>query len=206
MGFLWDSGLTIIGNNDRSVSSFLKAWVKQGNVLVAGVIGEGTSKEVTANWNSPFEEDSLGSVFQKAGGYLQAKTGTTMKTLLGSRQVWEGNRPHTFNLVLKFYALEDAKKEVMDPIRELEKMIVPQVSAEFPLEIEGWKPKPGRIPGQVMINIGRTALYPNCIIASMSVPLDKEKTGDGYLTRAEVTLQIETIEMLNRSDIDRTYG
>jgi hypothetical protein len=40
----------------------------------------------------------------------------------------------------------------------------------------------------------------------MSMPLDKEKTKDGYLVRAEVTLQVETSTMLNRSDIDSTYG
>ena len=212
MGFLWDDGPTIVGNNDTNVSPYLKAWVKQGNVLVAGVIGEGTSKEVTANWNSPFEEDSLGGKMQKVGGIVQSKgvslpswlggatiikAGTTSKSLLSSEQIWEGNRPHSFNLVMKFYALKDARTEVMDPIRELEKMIAPEVRANTP---------GGRIPNTVMINIGRTALYPNCIIASMSQPLDKEKTKEGYLVRAEVTLQIETKTMLNRSDIDQTYG
>lgn len=191
-----------IGNNDPSVSPYLKVWVIQsqpggGAIGVCGVIGEGTSQEIIANWNSPFEEDSLGGGFQKTGGIIQAATGMTSKGEFQSTQIWEGNRPHTFNLSLKFYALADAKKEVMDPIKALEKMIAPQVNAVAP---------GGRIPAPVDINIGRIALYSNCVIASMTAPLDKEKTKDGYLVRATVELQIETKTMLSQGDIDRTVG
>jgi len=187
----------MIGNNDPSVSQYLKAWIKQGNVQVCGVIGEGTTKEVAANWNSPFEGDSLGGMFQKAGGVLQIATGMTSKSKLASQQVWEGNQPYVFNLVLSFYALADAKREVMDPLRELEKMIAPQVNDVMP---------GGRIPQPVWVNIGRNAVYGNCLITSLSIPLDKEKTKDGYLVRADVNLQIETKAMLNSTDIDSTYG
>jgi len=96
--------------------------------------------------------------------------------------------------VLKFYALTDARKEVMDPLRELEIMLSPEVDEQMP---------GGRIPQMVDINIGRVALYRDCVISSLSVPLDKEKTKEGLLVRAEATLQIETVTMLNRSDIPR---
>jgi hypothetical protein len=197
MAFLWGAGLNIVGNNDPDVSPYLKAWVQQENTLVCGVIGEGTSKEITANWNSPFQDDSIGSKYSKVGAVIQGTTGLTSKSQLSSLQIWEGNQPHTFNLVLKFYALADAKAEVMDPLRELEKMITPEVNKILPS---------GRVPQSVWINIGRNALYGNCVITSMSIPLDKEKTKDGYLVRAETTLQVETKTMLNQSDINATYG
>lgn len=191
------AGLNIVGNNDPHVSPFLKAWIRQGRTCVCGVIGEGTTKEIQVNWNSPFEEDSVGGKFQKVGGLVQIQTGRTSKGKLASHQVWEGNRPHVFNLTLKLYALRDARAEVMVPIMELEKMLSPEVYEMRP---------GGRIPQTVSINIGRTALYNECVIAGMTAPLDKERTVDGYLVRAEVTLQIETITMLNRSEISRTYG
>jgi hypothetical protein len=189
--------ISIIGNNDPKVSPYLKAWVIQENTCVCGVIGEGTSQEIMANWNSPFEEDSLGGRFQKIGGLVQYMTGRTSKGKIASQQIWEGNRPHQFSLALKFYALADAQKEVVAPIKALEKMLAPQVNAIAP---------GGRIPFPVAINIGRIALYDMCVLVSMTTPLDKEKTKDGYLVRAEVQLQVETLSMLNRSDIDRTYG
>ena len=197
MAFLWDKGIKIMGNKDPHVSPYLKAWIKQGNTCVCGVFGEGATKEIQANWNSPFEEDTIGGKFQKVGGLMQATTGRTSKSKLSSLQIWEGNRPHSFNLALKLYALKDAKAEVMDPLKELEKMLSPEVNEKMP---------GGRIPQPVWINIGRNAVYGDCLIVSMTVPLDKEKTSQGYLVRAEAQLQIETRKMLNRSDIDRTYG
>lgn len=189
--------LEIVGNNDPKVSPYLKAWIIQENTCVCGVIGEGTSQDVMANWNSPFEEDSLGGRFEKIGGILQYATGRTSKGKLSSQQIWEGNRPHTFSIVLKFYALADAQKEVLAPIKALERMIAPQVNNVAP---------GGRIPYPVDINIGRIALYEMCALTEMSVPLDKGKTKDGYLVRSEVQLQVETLSMLNRTDIDKTYG
>ncbi|WP_419660747.1 conserved uncharacterized protein, PmgG [Desulfosarcina variabilis str. Montpellier] len=207
MTYIWNQGgVTIVGNADKNISPYLKAWIKQGNTCVVGVIGEGTSKEVQANWNSPFENDTIGGKFEKIGGLIQEKTDATSKTLLSSAQIWEGNRPHVFNLVLKLYALADAKKEVMDALRYLEKFASPNVNEMAPFEIHAGGLKFGRRPAPVSINIGRTALYTPCLIAGMTQPLDKEKTKDGHLVRCEVNLQIETSRMLNRSEIDRTYG
>ena len=206
MAFAWNQrGITIVGNADKKVSPYLKCWIKQGNVCVVGVIGEGTSKEIQVNWNSPFEDDTIGGKFSKLGGLIQHLTGATSKTLLASTQVWEGNQPHQFNLALKFYALVDAKKEVMDPIRHLERMLAPNVNDALPFG--GFREVgAGRIPNPVWINIGRNALYGPCLIVGMTQPLDKEKTKDGYLIRCEVNLQVETARMLNRGEIDRTYG
>ena len=120
--------LNIVGNNDSRVSEHLKAWVMQNDTSVCGVIGEGTTREVQANWNSPFEEDSIGGKFQKIGGVFQFATGMTSKGKMASQQIWEGNRPHVFNLVLKFYALYDARREVMDALRALEEMAAPEVN------------------------------------------------------------------------------
>ncbi len=189
--------LNIVGNNDSRVSEHLKAWVMQNDTSVCGVIGEGTTREVQANWNSPFEEDSIGGKFQKIGGVFQFATGMTSKGKMASQQIWEGNRPHVFNLVLKFYALYDARREVMDALRALEEMAAPEVNDIAP---------GGRIPLPVAINIGRVALYPECVITAVSTPIDKEKTRAGDLVRAEVTLTIETLTMLNKSDIIRTFG
>lgn len=205
MAFIFNQKLTIVGNADPKVSPYLKTWIKQGNTCVVGVIGEGTTKEIQVNWNSPFEEDTIGGKYSKLGGLIQHFTGRTSKTLLASAQVWEGNRPHQFNLVVKFYALSDAKAEVMEPLRCLEKMLSPNVNDAVPWK--GWSEiGAGRIPQPVWINIGRNALYGPCLIVGMTQPLDKEKTKDGYLVRCEVNLQVETARMLNRSEIDRTYG
>jgi len=204
MSYLWDQGKAV-GNNDSAVSPYLKTWISQGNVLVCGVTGDGTSKEIQANWDSPFEGESVGSKYEKTGGVIQTVTKTTSITTFQSRQVWGGNRPTQFNIVLQFYALSDPQTEVMDALIELEKMASPQVNSKVPVSVGGGNAF-GRIPGTVVINIGRNAIYPDCVIESVSVPLDKEVNKDGLFIRAEINLSIQTMQMLNRSDIVSRYG
>ena len=193
--------LNIIGNNDPKISPHLLAWVMQrtdaGETSVCGVIGEGTTRELQCNWGMPFEKESLGGFFERIGGVAQAATGLTSQGQYTTTQIWQGNRPHAFNLVLKFYALYDAKKEVMDALQALEEMASPQFFKVVP---------GGRVPQEVALNIGRVSLLPRCVITSISTPLDKEKTRDGHLVRAEVTLTIETMTMLDRSDIRPSFG
>lgn len=211
MTYLWTQGKTV-GNNDPSVSPYLKTWVYQSGVVVCGVTGEGTSKEIQANWDSPFEGESIGSKFGFSGGLLQsgaadefagkigidmAARGITSINTLQSRQVWGGNRPTQFNIVLHFYALSDPRREVINALVELEKMISPQVNDATPF---------GRVPSPVIINIGRNAIYPDCVIESVSMPLDKEVNKDGLLIRADVNITIQTMQMLNRSDISSKYS
>ena len=98
----------------------------------------------------------------------------------------------------------------MEPLRELEMMMGPNIKAgkesdgvvkEFIASaIPG-----GRIPSPVILNIGRTMMIPNCVIESMSVPLDKERTKEGYLVRADATLSISTKVMLNKENIRQTW-
>lgn len=208
--------LQVYGNADAKVSPYLKAWVAQPDeenkisTCIVGLIGPGTTRSLQANWNSPFEQSNLGGMFEKTGGLLQATTGKTSVTTLSSTQIWEGNRPNTFNLTLSFYAIKDALREVMEPLRELEKMMGPNIEAGKEsdgtvMEFLASSMPGGRIPLPVILNIGRRMLIPNCVIESMSVPLDKERTKKGYLVRAEATLSISTKVMLNRENIGQTW-
>jgi hypothetical protein len=213
-----ESSLAAYGNADARVSPYLKAWIAQPDkdrkisTCVVGLIGDGTSRSLQANWNSPFEQGNLGGMFEKMGDVLQATTGRTSITTFSSTQIWEGNRPTTFQLVLKFYALFDAYREVMEPLRELEKMMGPIIEAGS-ADAGGVRaffanavPSPNsRIPAPVMLNIGRRMMIPNCVIESISIPLDQEKTKDGDLVRAEATLSIATKVMLNKANIAATW-
>jgi hypothetical protein len=214
------SGLLIVGNADSKISPYLKAWISQPDwdgkisTCVVGLIGPGTSASLQANWNSPFEQTNVGGMFEKASGLLQvASGGMTSITTLSSTQVWDGNRPHSFNLVLSFYALRDAKWEVMEPLRELEKMMAPDIKAGdssatglAALKSLAQSAIPGgRIPMPVILNIGRRRMIPNCVIESISIPLDKERDRFGNLIRAEVNLSIATKVMLNKDNIDTTW-
>jgi hypothetical protein len=157
-------------------------------------------------------------MFEKTGGTIQAVSGLTSIITLSSTQVWEGNRPHNFMLNLVFYALSNAKIEVWDALRELEKMMGPSIKGGTPTDLSkgfmkyasdmwesGTPSADSRIPSPVILNIGRRMIIDNCVIENMTVPLDKERTKDGYLVRAEVNLSISTKLMLNKENIGVTY-
>ena len=182
----------------------------QGNTCVVGVLGDGTSKSVSANWSSPFEGDSIGSRFSKVGGLLQTDAlgagteGVTSVTTLASTQVWEGNQPHTFSITLTLYALSNPREEVTRAIKELEIMQAPDLNQRFPISPssdEDSTTDVGRIPGEVTINIGRSAIYTNCVISSVSVPLDGAKDPNGDLLSADVSLEVTTKTLINKDEI-----
>ncbi len=186
----------IWGNDDPNIDqSTLCAWIIGAEDTVVGVIGEGTTKEIVSNWESPFEDSSLGSMFQKAGGAVQKVTGLTSLTTLASTQVWGGNEPYLVDLVLKLYALADPWQEVEGAILALERMAAPEVNMFLP---------GGRVPESVIVQIGRHFTFQDFYLKSISIPLDKERTNmmnGGYLRRADVNVQIGTIQMVNRSDL-----
>ncbi|MDE1465088.1 hypothetical protein [Spartinivicinus poritis] len=200
MAGLWQQeGLTQVGLNDNRISPYLKCWIHQSTTLVVGAIGEGTSKDISTTWSSPFETDSLGAQepVQKSAGLTQSLTGLTSVTTLNSQQVWEGNQPHQFTLSLQLYALVDPKNEVEAAIKALELMATPDVNDLVPL---------GRKPESVWINIGRNVMCGPCVIESLQVPLDGPRDKNGYLLEALVQLSIKTEKMLARADIPATYG
>ena len=190
--------MQVIGNRDTRLSQFRKCWISGGEVTIVGAWGTGTSKELTANWASPFEGESIGAQFQKTGGLVQAWTDMTTVTTLNSRQTWEGNRPTTFTLELKLYALEDPDSEVMQPIRALEIMAAP--------DVDDIQPAGGRIPDRVCLNIGTKTIYTDMVIDSISLPFDKEIDSQGRFVRATLNLQLSTLTMVSKDMLKKGYG
>lgn len=188
----------MVGTNDPTLSDHLKAFIqREGGPVVVGIIGEGSSREVTALWESPYENDTPGSMFSKGAGLAQIESGRTSKSTLNTTQVWSGTTPHTFNLVLEFYATSDAYNQVQAAVIELEKMTAPEMNEIAPL---------GRIPGNVTLNAGRQIIYPDCVVTSVSRQLDGPISSDGYPLRGSVTLTIQTMATVNQSDIAGTFG
>jgi hypothetical protein len=188
-------GPEICGVLDKSISNALKIYIKQDKKMVCGIIGPGTSRTLAAKWDSPMEQTNVGdqgTVSMAANG-LQAITAKTSITSFSSTQIWQGNMPLKFSLNLIFIALSNAVTEVMQPLKWLEEFASPDVNNVTP---------GGRIPGTVIINIGRQIIVPNCVIENISTPLDKERDRNGNLIRAEVQLDIQTKVMLNKAGTD----
>jgi len=198
-------GAKFSGNNNALINEALKVWVKptNGSVMVCGLIGPGTSRTITARYSEPFAQSSQGAMFDKTASLEQLRSKNTSITALNTALVWEGNEPYAFTVGMIFYATHNAFSEVMQPLFELEKMMAPRVNSDFPINLTGIGDVIGRVPQTVTLNIGRKLLIKDCVIESMSTPLDKERDSQGNLIRAEIQLQIKTQRMQTYNDV---YG
>lgn len=188
----------IVGTNDPTLSDHLKAFIQTQDAMVVGIIGEGSSRELTALWESPFENDTPGSMFSKAGGIAQTYTGRTLKQSLNTQQVWTGTTPLTFALVLELYAVSDAYTEVLAAVMELEKAASPDIGGSTPV---------GRRPeSAVGLSVGRQIIYPECVITNVSKQLDGPIGRNGHPLRGQVTLQLQTIATVTREELPTTFG
>lgn len=188
----------IVGTNDPTLSDHLKAFIQVNETdLVVGIIGEGSSREVTALWESKFEQDTPGSYFSKVGGIAQVTTGQTLRQSINSTQIWGGTTPHTFSLMLELYAVSSPYTEVLAAVVALEEAQAPEMGENIVT---------GRTPPSVSLNVGRQIIYPECVITNVSKQLDGPISHDGYPLQAQVTLQLQTIGTVNQSEIPATFG
>jgi hypothetical protein len=202
-------GLEIIGNQDKQISPYRKIWIKAGNYLVVGVISAGTARRLSANWVSPYEDAAIGSggTLQKTSAAVQEYAGLTMVTELNSQQSWEGSPPHDFPITMRLYALVDPITEVREPLIVLESVASPDLNEFLPVSGESSDGSlTGSPPSIVSINIGRNAIYSECVIESIDIPLDGPTDSNGDFTNIEITLNVQSKSVIDRPKIRATYG
>lgn len=187
-----------VGNMDSNISDARKVWIESPAVTVCGLYGPGTSQEITANWEQPFENLTIGNLAGHAGGYVQAEKGMTSMTSFNTQQIWSSNRPTAFTVELKLYALSDPDLEVMKPLAALEYMIAPDTR-------DSWGGG-GKIAEAVQLNIGRIVIYQYLVIDSISIPFDKEVDSKGRFVRCTVNVQLSTTTMVTREMLANGYG
>lgn len=192
---------TIVGCQDHSVSPYLKAWIKQGDKVVCGLIGEGTTLTLASNWDSPFEHDNLDSMFQKASGVMQLTTGVSFRTTANSAQVWSGDQPARLSLTLVFVGINDAVVEVEDALTALKEFKSPQSNALNPISLSFDAKEWGRIPSPVSVNIGRNFIYPDMLITDYSEQLGTLTDANGNRLEATIQLSLESRAALNRTEM-----
>ncbi|WP_035604479.1 hypothetical protein [Edwardsiella tarda] len=182
------------------ISGYLKCHITSPahDMTVVGYIAEGSTGQLTNNWNSPFEGDSVGSMagVSTVANIGQSKTGYTSVSKLNSEMIWEGTQAPSFQISLYFQAIRDAKLEVQDPIMCLMQMASPMLNDVMPM---------GRIPSPCVLDIGRRFKVENLIIQDISYELDAPRTRDGYFTHNTVSLQCSAKQMLNANEVSNLF-
>ncbi|MCP4752650.1 MAG: hypothetical protein GY866_17325 [Proteobacteria bacterium] len=211
--------MDIYGCMDNTLSDHLKCIVKQGDIAVVGKLPEGYSSSLQHNWESPFQDDSPGSIFQKGSAMLQVFTGKTMKGFMNSFLTWEGSEQKSLNIPLFFEAEHDPDREVRRAVNYLEAMSSPRFSQEVKdlvdnassdaalnlvmSKLSGAKKGElgNRIPQTVSIKIGRNVILRKCVFETVDVEDPMIYSSDGLPLQMTVTLPVRTRSTLDATDI-----
>ncbi|WP_241576564.1 hypothetical protein [Rosenbergiella collisarenosi] len=185
------------------ISPYQKVYFTSDTDMVVGYLGQGSSVNFSAQWESPFENSSVGGVAgaisqygQKLAGGAQVFTGQTSKTSFESRLVWGGQMPPEFTIVVDLMATVNAQIEVNAAITTLIQMSSPQLNNLTPM---------GRPPATVTLDVGRRLKLMDVVIKDVSFELDAPRTADGFYTHNKVTIQCSGDNMINKSDIPSLF-
>lgn len=218
--------MDVVGYTKGTVNQSLLVIIKEqsGERGLAALMDENATRELSANWNAPFENETLQSFLERSGQTVanlagtaitayEMETGKTTRSTFNSTRIWEGSNPHSFSLTLNFVAFEDPIKEVHEALKRLEEWTSPELAATMPVSYDSTKTMSegavdvsGRMPPQLMLSIGRLAIFSDMVITSVSIPIGGPKTKDGYLLSAAVNVTIERTRTTNATEIAATFG
>lgn len=216
---------------------FSKVWgVDPKYVVTLTVSGEGgandtfqTSVEETlainlgSQWAAPFEnviqEVAAGmaagmaaksSVIGKAlsVGSLAAKgMGLSGKHKLTSVLVWQSSDPFQITVPFTFIAVNSAKKDVLDKVKSLLKMVAPGEEVGGILIAPGPTILGAAFGGmKISLRIGEYMFLERCIIDDVQVQFDNMIGEEGIPLKAKVTVQIKSwYNAFTKQDIDALF-
>jgi hypothetical protein len=168
--------------------------------MVVGYLNEDFVEEVSANWQNLMQIQS--NAFENL---LQILADRTLKSVLLYRQVWAGNDPFRGRLKLTFSAIKDAKDEVYNPIRVLEKMASPRIDEDVKIGRILRPPIPSaRNPEKgIIIAVGKTFEYVGCILTKVAPTFGNKFNSRGYPMYADVDVDFQLVVPATKEDFDR---
>ncbi len=168
--------------------------------------------KTTANW-SPLTASSFAPKMVAEAVLLA--TGRSLVTKWGSRQIWTGTSPLDFTLNLRFEAVNDPEKEVLAPIRELQRMILPYTRGKHgdkmlmlppgPLATGGIRKFFGlsQDEGEIIsVRIGKLLRMNKVIIREIDKTIMNRWEEGGNPISATVAIHFQTYEIMTKNSLE----
>ena len=159
---------------------------------------EETTTAVGSEWEAMLPS-SIMDLVAAAGGALKGLAGTNLVSQDLSLQVWVNSSPVEIPLTLQFAANADAYREVVKPMRELEKLAMPALGWGGFLYSPG--PNRGSIAGgsmEVELYIGNLLVIPSVILTSVSSTFSSRLDAKGFPIAGRSDLTFRTDRVLSR--------
>jgi|SRR5690606_10546102 len=145
-------------------------------------------------------------------------TGMTSQSKYMSVAIWEGGCVLTFDMPFVFYAFQDAKKEVAEPIKKLMKLAAPSELAGLLVApgprvlnasalMSGDISEAASLGGDfITLHIGNFLRLEPCIITNVAPTFSTQFDANGTPISADVNVQIEAYYTITKEDLDKLFA
>jgi hypothetical protein len=182
-------------------------------IVIRGLLQHDIDIKTTAQW-SPLSAANFASKF--ATEVTQLVSGRTLITKWGSRQVWMGTSPLDFTINLRFEAINDPESEVLEPCRELQRMILPYTSGKHGDKLLMFPPGPlatggirayfrgtPQTEGEIIsVRIGKLLKMSRVIIRDINHTIMNRFEEGGNPVSANVAIHFQTFEVLTKNSLE----
>lgn len=182
-------------------------------VIIRGLLQDNIDIKTTAQW-SPLSAASFTSKI--ATEITQLVSGRALITKWGSRQVWMGTSPLDFTINLRFEAINDSASEVLEPCRELQRMILPYTTGKYGDKWLMLPPGPliaGKTLGEVIgasakgeiitVRIGKLLKMSRVIIRDINITFMNRFEEGGNPISANAAIHFQTFEVLTKNSLEK---
>lgn len=211
--------------NNRYVVSIRAVDEGGYDVSVYAFLQDNFKFNVDSNWDKLGLPRSIQKIGQIGQAVTQGVTGKQLYSAAMTRRVWTDSSPIRLELKLKFEAVENVFKEVIQPCVYLQSLVLPRhgstvvdrLSEAFSLIPPGpnparWSEKHGSIAGAfgasdgtIKISIGNFVEFNCVIVKSVDIDYGTRMAKEGPVS-AEALVKIETYEMLLQEDLIDAYS
>lgn len=182
-------------------------------VIIRGLLQDNIDIKTTAQW-SPLSAASFTS--KMATEITQLISGRALITKWGSRQVWMGTSPLDFTINLRFEAVNDSNSEVLEPCRELQRMILPYTTGKHGDKFLLLPPGPlitGKTLGEVIgasakgeiisVRIGKLLKMNRVVIRDINITFMNRFEEGGNPVSANAAIHFQTFEVLTKNSLEK---
>jgi hypothetical protein len=177
-------------------------------VKIRTVLQEKFEMGVESDW-SPLTAASLVTNITRT---VAAAAGRTPVNRWVTRRIWHGTTPLDFTLHLRFQAETDARREVLLPCQELQRMCLPYIGDKYkgtwflsppgPSAFQFWSPEDlGR--GEIItITVGSFIRITKCVVRTAQISYDPVFQVGGMPLYATANLHFQTFEIQTKESLD----
>lgn len=205
---MYKAHLRVVSDGAEKVS--IKTPLPENFMLSLGTSWDNPFNEPVSNFASASAGGAQGQALNLAGTGVTAATGFTSLNKWLSAAVWTGGSMLKLDLPFVLQAYTDPKKEVVEKMRELMKLVAPSEYAGKFLRAPGPYMKMPNAEGvngdEITVNIGNFFTMSPCIIDNVTETFDTQLDKNGDPIGVIINVSVISFFTTTKEDLDRFFA